>query len=97
MADGGEAAAAALSKEITDWQGNGFASVRHWAGSIGYRIAMHSEESAATIAGKTSSARKWNAYYGSLIKRGTFGLERPGGYPSQQLNQQELQVELEGD
>ena len=81
LASGGDSAAAVLSKEISDWQVNGFASVRHWARSIGYRIAMHSEESAARIEGKTASARKWNVYYASLIKHGRLGSEQPEGYP----------------
>ena len=59
-----------LPKEIADWQVNGFASVRRWARSIGYRIAMHSEESAAKVEGKTTSPRNWAFYYASLIKRG---------------------------
>lgn len=70
----GDVAAQMLARELTDWQVNGFASVRHWAAAIGYRVAMLSEESVAAIAAKTKSARKWNVYYGALIKR--LGLAR---------------------
>jgi hypothetical protein len=71
----GDAAAAALAKELGDWHVDGFSTVKHWAAAIGYRVAMHSEESAKRIAGKTRSARKWNVYYGSLIKRFGLGAE----------------------
>lgn len=77
----GDGAAQTLSKELADWQVNGFTTIRQWASAIGYRVAMHSEESAARIESKTRSARKWNLYYGALIKR--FGLvpEAVEGYP----------------
>jgi len=74
--------AAELSRALSDWQTHGFSTVQHWASCIGYRVAIHSRESAAYIEGKTASDRKWNIYYGSLIKR--FGLEkaRVEGYPA---------------
>ena len=50
---------------------------------------MHSEKSAATIAGKTTSARKWNVCYGSLLKRGHLGSESPEGYPGPSLSANE--------
>lgn len=78
----GDAAAQMLAKELADWQVNGFSTVRHWAASIGYRVAMHSEESAAAIADKTKSARKWNVYYGTLIKRFSLVPRACAGYPA---------------
>jgi len=49
---------------------------------IGYRVAIHREDSAARIAGKIRSARKWSVYCAMLIKR--FGLQQKPieGYPS---------------
>ena len=78
----GDAAAQMLAKELADWQVNGFSTVRHWAAAIGYRVAMHSEQSAAAIADKTKSARKWNLYYGALIKRFGLALQACAGYPA---------------
>jgi hypothetical protein len=76
----GDTAAQLLAKDLADWQVNGFTSIRHWATAIGYRIAMHSEESATAIADKSKSARKWNIYYGALIKRFGLTLQARNGY-----------------
>ncbi len=75
--------AAAMAKDFADWQVHGFGTVQHWAHCIGYRIAIHSQLSASHIEDKTASERKWNVYYGALIKR--FGLVRAGlpGYPAE--------------
>ncbi len=77
----GDAAAQMLAKELVDWQVNGYSTVRHWAAAIGYRVAMHSEQSAAANADRTKSARKWNVYYGALIKRFGLALQSCTGYP----------------
>lgn len=77
-----KAVAAAMAKDFSDWHSHGFGTVQHWAQSIGYRIAMHSQRSASLIENKTASERKWNLYYGTLIKR--FGLmeTKLDGYPA---------------
>ena len=72
--------AAAMAKEFSDWLVHGFGTVQHWAHSIGYRVAIHSQLSASQIEGKTPSERKWNVYYGALIKRFGLVLTEPKGY-----------------
>ena len=78
-----QAAAGLLLKEFADWQVHGFSTVQAWAQSIGYRVGIHSQASAALIEGKTPSERKWNTYYGLPIKR--FGLTETQlpGYPAE--------------
>jgi hypothetical protein len=65
----GNPVADAMSKDFIDWLVHGFVSVQHWAHCIGYRVAMHTRLSAESVGNKTASERKWNVYYGSLIKR----------------------------
>ena len=79
---GEDAEGTELVREFADWQTHGFSTVQHWAQCIGYRVAVHSQESAGFIEGKTASDRKWNVYYRALIKR--FGLieAQIGGYPA---------------
>ena len=74
--------AVAFAKAVRDWHIHGFASVKRWADEIGYRVAMHSRESAAAKSGMTQSDRKWSTYYAPIIKR--FGLreEQVKGYPA---------------
>lgn len=62
-------AARMVINELSDWLTHGVSTVQHWAHSIGYRLAIHSKESAQTIRDKTESERKWNVYYNSVIKR----------------------------
>ena len=81
MAAHGETEALALSRDWADWHVNGFSTVRQWAGSVGYRISMHSEQSAQAIQDKTRSARKWTMYYGVLIKRFKLAKKTYAGYP----------------
>jgi len=77
----------ALFKEAmaryTPWNLHGFASISRWADEIGYRVCIHSRESAVKKTGMTKSTRKWNTYYNPIIKR--FGLTRAefDGYPAQ--------------
>lgn len=70
-------------KEIEDWMVHGFATVQRWAYSIGYRIAIHSKDSAYNCETRdmTPSDRKWNTYYGSLIKHHKLELETFQNYP----------------
>jgi hypothetical protein len=81
LAAEGDTVAAALAKQLSSWQVDGFSSVQHWAAAIGYRVAMHSEQSAAAIEHKTRSPRKWQLYYGSLSKRFALVADERPGYP----------------
>lgn len=67
------ASANAMARQVADWNMHGFAAVARWSRMIGYRVAMHSPETASRVPGYTPSERKWNTYYAPLIKR--FGLE----------------------
>lgn len=80
---GDEAAAAkSLVKELEDWHLHVFSTLRHWARGIGFRIATHSRSTFSPKSGRSPSERKWNLYYGSLIRR--FGLQETevSGYPA---------------
>lgn len=68
-------------KPLEDWHVHGFSSLRSWATSIGYRMAMHSEISAGDTWHFTKSRRKWNTYYGTLIKRFGLKTEAVPGFP----------------
>lgn len=68
-------------KQCSDWNIHGFASICRWANDIGYRAAIHSRETAAAKEGMTESERKWNNYYGSIIKRFELRRESAKGYP----------------
>jgi len=70
-----------LESNFADWHVNGFSTVRQWAATIGYRVALHSERSAMAIQDKTRSARKWAIYYGTLTKRFKLVREDLDGYP----------------
>ncbi len=74
-------AAKEFVQECKSWHIHGFATVYHWARDIGYKVAIHSRESAKKKHGMTPSERKWNTYYQSIIKR--FGLQPVvvKGYP----------------
>lgn len=78
----GHTGARELAKAWAEWHSDGFSSVRHWARAIGYRVATHSEQSAAAVPDKTRSARKWNVYYGALIRRFGLTLQNIQGYPA---------------
>ena len=80
-ADKGSNRAQDLVKELRPWLFHGFATVKRWADALGYRVGIHSRESAHAKAGMTASARKWNVYYQAIIKR--FGLveAKVPGYP----------------
>lgn len=78
----GDTVARQMAKELADWQLNGFSTVRHWASAIGYRVAIHSQASAAAIDGKSRSLRKWNLYYAALIKHFGLSLQSCSGYPA---------------
>jgi len=69
-----KAAATDMAREVADWNMHGFAAVARWSRMIGYRVAMHSPETAANVIGYTRSKRIWNTYYAPLITR--FKLER---------------------
>jgi len=57
------------------WHVHGYVCLSQWATDIGYRVGMHSRESAALVkTAMTPSDRKWNTYYGALIKR--YALQR---------------------
>ncbi|MCK6372795.1 MAG: hypothetical protein L6Q69_01680 [Zoogloea sp.] len=79
---GGDPGARPLQDALGDWHLHGFSTIARWASAIGYRVAMHSEASAATIPGKTRSVRKWNVYYSPLIKRQGMQLASFEGYPA---------------
>lgn len=79
---GGDTGASTLLDAIDDWHLHGFSTVANWAVSIGYRVALHSQASAACIGGMTRSARKWNVYYAPLIKRQAMHLASFEGYPA---------------
>lgn len=51
--------AAALRAEFSDWHFHGFATLLHWARGCGWRVALHSRESARCVSGMTLSERKW--------------------------------------
>lgn len=72
----------ALRRELEDWHVHAFSSLRCWARGIGYRIAIHSRETAATVRGKTRSERKWRTCYESLIRRFDLRREEVAGYPA---------------
>ncbi len=74
-------AAKEFLQECKNWHIHGFATVYHWARDIGYRVAIHSRETANKKLGMTPSNRKWNTYYQTIIKR--FGLQPVvvKGYP----------------
>ena len=57
---------------------------RHCNYSIGDRLAMHRKASAARKApqGMTTSERKWNVYYQSLISRHGLVERQVKGYPA---------------
>ncbi|MCC5828338.1 MAG: hypothetical protein JJU36_02715 [Phycisphaeraceae bacterium] len=63
------------------WHLFGFGNLCRWAMDAGFRAAIHSRESAATIPGMTKSDRKWNEYYQSIIKRFRLVLAEMDGYP----------------
>lgn len=75
-------AAKALISELEDWHVHVFSTLRHWATGIGFRIATHSRATFTPKTGRSPSERKWNLYYGSLIRR--FGLQEADvrGYPA---------------
>ncbi len=77
-------AAAEIARALQDWLFHGYATVQHWSHSIGYRLAMHSKASAARKApqGMTTSERKWNVYYQSLINRHGLVERQVKGYPA---------------
>jgi hypothetical protein len=80
-AEAGSSAARELAKQLGPWRFHGFATVKHWAGALDYQVGIHSRETAQAKPGMTNSERKWNTYYGSVIKR--FGLIEANipGYP----------------
>jgi len=54
-----------------------------WVSEIDYDLGMHSRESAKLAkAWMTLSDRKWNSYYGVLIKRYALRLQIVSGYPA---------------
>lgn len=68
---------------VKDWHLHGFATICHWAATIGFKAATHSRESAAESKfGMTPSDRKWNTYYGTLIKRFSLCETKIDGYPA---------------
>ncbi len=75
-------AARAFLKQSSDWHIHGFATLYHWARDIGYRVAIHSRESAAEKPGMTLSERKWNTYYRPIIKRFKLQSESVKSYPA---------------
>ena len=75
---------AEIARALQDWLFHGYATVQHWSHSIGYRLAMHSKASATRKApqGMTTSERKWNVYYQSLINRHGLVERQVKGYPA---------------
>ena len=72
-----------IERALRPWNLHGFASVKHWAHSIGYRAAIHSRESAQKKPGMTPSDRKWNTYYAPIISQYRLAAESVPGYPAQ--------------
>ena len=75
-------AARTFLKQSSDWHTHGFATICQWARDIGYRVAIHSRESAAEKPGMTLSERKWNTYYRPIIKRFKLQNESVESYPA---------------
>ena len=71
-----EAAAAA-----EPWARHGVATCLQWAREMGFRLGFHTWDSAGRIHHMTPSPRKWNTYYGKLIKRFNFKPMVVPGYP----------------
>lgn len=72
-----------IEKALRPWNLHGFATVKHWAHSIGYRAAIHSSESAQKKLGMTPSNRKWNTYYAPIISHYRLTTESFPRYPAQ--------------
>ena len=70
-------------RTVKQWHVHGFSCLSKWCADIGYTLAMHSRESAQLSKdGMTPSYRKWNIYYGALIKRYSMELVEVEGYPA---------------
>ena len=68
---------------VKHWHVHGMSCLMQWASEIDYDLGMHSRESAQiTKIGMTTSDRKWNTYYGALIKRYSLLLTTVDGYPA---------------
>lgn len=63
-----------LNQNCDRWHMHAFATISHWAESMGFKAAIHSRESAAELMYMTRSERKWRVYYESIIKQ--FGLRQ---------------------
>jgi flagellar biosynthesis GTPase FlhF len=72
-----------IERALRPWNLHGFASVKHWAHSMGYRAAIHSRESAQKKPGMTQSDRKWNTYYAPIISQYRLTAESVPGYLAQ--------------
>ena len=65
------------------WHVHGMSCLMQWVSEIDYNLGIHSRESAKIAkAGMTPSDRKWNIYYGALIKRFSLELTKVDGYPT---------------
>ena len=68
---------------VKHWHVHGMACLIQWVSEIGYELGIHSRESAKVSKyGMTPSDRKWNYYYGALIKRYSMQLVEVEGYPA---------------
>lgn len=79
----GSPAAKEFLKACSDWHFHGFSTIYRWACDIGYRVGIHSRESAVCKEGMSRSERKWNTYYKPLIKRYKLRKAHFDNYPSE--------------
>lgn len=78
-----------IERALRPWNLHCFATVKHWAHSIGYRAAIHSRESAQKKPGMTPSDRKWNTCYAPIISQYRLAAESFPGYPAQIMVEKE--------
>lgn len=68
-------------RSVKQWHVHGMSCLMQWVTEIDYELSIHSRES-ATNKGMTPSDRKWNTYYGALIRRYSLQLQVIDGYPA---------------